>query len=777
MAKKNASFNASASSNALINPPSLPYDAPAFDKIKTADLMPAIEWALQKMLDEIEAIKTNDDLPTFENTIEALEHAGSDYKRVSAVFGTLGSVNTNDEIRALEVVVDEKTTPIFSDLSMDEALFERIKTVYDAKDTLKLDPEQAKLLDNAYHGRVRSGALLKPEQKSRLKEINEELTAKTTKYAQNTVKATAAYERIADKDELKGVPERALKSYRAAAEEAIKAAEKTVIKAQGALESVLAMDEGNFKSKKAYNAEVEKAETAVKQTAAAYKERKTSLEGKFLIGMQPAPLEILSHCENRDLRKEISDAMDVIACEGEFDNRQLVMDIIKLRHEKAQLLGYENHADFILSDRMAGSQQAVENFLDNNLNAYRPAAKEFFSEVKAYAELVSPGIDFDAHDFGFYSRKLKEERYSFDSEVLRPYFEVNNVLSGVFGIAETLFDIEFVDKTEDYPAYRDDAQVFEIKDKNTGEVKALFYADYFADAKAKRGGAWMNPFRDRMLDKFGNDTIPIVTNSCNFQKPSEDQPSLLSFREAETVAHELGHGLHGALAEGKYASLNGTNVKWDFVELPSQLMENWLSEPEVLKSFAKHHETGEPIPDEYITKLKEMETYGSTFMGLGQTRYGLLDMMWHTTNPDDIESPEKLEAVIYEKTSFFPAPAKGSRSASFGHLFSSPGGYSAGYYSCKWAEVLEADVYEEFKKNGLYDAETAQRLKETIFSQGGKIDPMELFKQMMGREPNPDALFRREGLHTEVFEAKPATAINDNVLDTGIDYAPEQSVG
>lgn len=768
MAKKNASFNASASSNALINPPSLPHGAAAFDKIKTADLMPAIDWALNKLLEEIEAIKTNEDLPTFENTIEALEHAGADYGRVSAVFHTLSSVNTNDEIRELEKEVDKKTTPIFSDIAMDDVLFERIKTVYDAKDTLNLDAEQQRLLENAYEGRVRSGALLEPEKKNRLKEISLELAAKTTQFAQNTVKSTASYERIATKEELAGVPERALKSYKAAANSAIEAAEKEVIKAQGALESVQGMDENNFKSKKAYKAELEKAETALKDSAKAYQDRKTALDGNYLIGMQPAPMEILSHCENRDLRKEISDAMDVIACQGDFDNRGLVMEIVKLRHEKAQLLGYQNHADFILSDRMAGSVDAVQEFLEKNLNAYKPKAEAYFNEVKTYAELVKPGIDFDAHDFGFYSRKLKEERFSFDSEVLRPYFEVGNVLDGFRSHVENLFNVEMVDCTGDYPVYRDDAQIFEVKDKDSGEVKALFYADYFADAKAKRGGAWMNPFRDRAMDKHGNNQIPIVTNSCNYQKPTEDQPSLLSFREVETLFHEGGHAFHGILAEGKYASLNGTNVKWDFVELPSQLMENWLGEPEVLKSFAKHYETGEAIPDEYIAKLKETSNYGSAYMGLGQTRYGMLDMMWHTTDPSDIESPEALEAVITAKTSFFPPPEEGSRSASFGHLFSSPGGYSAGYYSYKWAEVLEADVYEEFKRNGLYDPETAQRLKETIFSQGGKIDPMELFKNMMGREPNPNALFRREGLIANDNDASAP------VVDASVDYDAPQ---
>ncbi len=702
MTKRPQNFNDSAAENPLINPPALSYGATAFDKIKTEHLEPALDWAMAKFLDEIEAIKNNQDAPSFENTIEALETAGEDLSRVVSAFHTLASNNADDEIRALEDVFDAKLTPVSSDIAMDEVLFTRIKSVYDAKDKLSLDTEQTTLLDKMYKDRVRSGALLGPQDKARLKTINTEMAQLTTKFSQNVVKHTAAFERIATKQELEGVPERALKAYKAAAEAAANADGATA-------------------------------------------ERKAALQDKYLIRLQPHPGEIMTHCKNRALRQEINEASGKIGREAPYDNSDIVMKVVALRHEKAQLLGYKNHADFVLSERMAGSPKAVEDFLSKNLNAYKPKAKEYFESVRDFALASGEISDFQPYDFAYYDRQLEEKTFSFDTEKLRPYFELNKVFEGFRQHIEKLFNVEMTDCSDDYPAYRDDAKVYEVKDKKSGEILALFYTDYYADAETKRGGAWMNQLRQRCLDKNGVDQIPLITNSCNYQKPTKDQPTLLSLGEVTTLFHEGGHGFHGALGKGRYGSLTGTSVKWDFVELPSQLQENWVTQKEVLDTFAHHYETGAPIPQEYIDKIHEMETYGAAYMGLRQTMLGLLDMLWHNSDPATIKSVDQVEDKVHKQTSFW-AKRNGTMSTRFGHLFSDGIGYSAGYYSYKWAEVLDADVFEEFKRKGLYDPATAKRLRETIYEKGGTEDPMGLFKKMMGRAPDPDALFRREGL-------------------------------
>lgn len=766
MANSPKAFNVAANDNPLINPPQLPYGAPAFDKVEAAHILPAIEWALERFQANVEAIKNNPEAASFENTIVALELASADIERVKPILHTLASNNSNDAIREIEQTADSLITPVDSTISMDGTLFARIKAVYDVKDTLALDTEQTALLEKTYNDRVRAGALLNDADKERLKEINTELSRLTTKFAQNSTKGIAAFKRLATVEELKGVPERSLKIYQQAAINASEAASKNLATAKTKLQAISEIDPAHFKSKKARGIVIEEAEIKVaeaKQAAAFFKDMP---EGAALIKLQPHPQEIMTHCENRALRKEISEASGKICDGGEFDNRQNAIDIATLRHEKALLLGFENHADFVLSDRMAGSQKAVEDFLENNRQAYYPSAKAFFEEVKSLA-LASGDIEtFETYDLAYYDRILVEQKFDFDEESLRPYFEIGNVINGFRKHIEDLFDVDMVEVTGQYPAYRDDAQVYEVKDRQSGEVLSLFYADYFADAAAKRGGAWMNPFRNRHTDQNGNDIIPIVTNSCNYQKPLPGQPSLLSLREVETLFHEGGHGFHAILAKGKYSSLNGTNVKWDFVELPSQLMENWVKQPEVLQSFATHHETGEPIPAEFIEKIIEMSTYDSGYVGLRQTSLGLIDMGWHTGKPGAFEA---VEDKVHKLTSFFPE-RKATTSQRFSHLFSSPSGYSAGYYSYKWAEVLEADVFEEFKREGLYDPATSKRLKETIFTKGGQVGPMDLFKEMMGREPNPDALFRREGILPEKekgVEAAPTAAAPDNHPDIG----------
>ncbi|MCD8497579.1 MAG: M3 family metallopeptidase [Alphaproteobacteria bacterium] len=743
MTADSQNFNATASSNPLINPPALPYGAFAFDKVELEHLAPALEYALAEAQKEIDAIKNNPEAPSFENTIEALEFSGEALGRVLTVFGVLGSNNSSDEIRALEPEFDAKTSAFGSAVSMDDVLFARIKAVYDAKDTLGLDPEQMMLLEKTYKSRVRSGALLDDAGKARMKEINSELARLTTTYKQNTLRHSGSYERITTLEELPGVPERTLKVLKAAAENAVKAAEKNRDRTQIAFETMETIDPRSFKTPQIASDLVATARRAAEAAQKHFLERQAALDGKYLIRLQPPPTEILVYCENRDLRKELSEASSKIGDVAPYDNSQITLDIVKLRHEKAQLLGFENHAAFILADRMAGSQQTVMDFLHKNLAAYKPEGEAYFNSVKEYAAKQGH-TDFQPWDFGFYSKKLQKELFDFDTEKLRPYFELSRVFDGFRAHIEKLFGVEMVEATDKYPVYRDDAKVYEVRDQQTGETRALFYADYFAEAGVKRGGAWMNNLRDAGLDKNGNQQIPIVTNSCNYQKPPEGEPCLLSMDDVRTLYHEGGHGFHGALGRGKYPSLTGTNVKWDFVELPSQLQENWMSEKEVLDTFAVHYKEDTAFPAEYLAKLEEMKHYGSAYFGLRQTALGLTDMLWHTQDPADIASVDQIEDQVHALTSFWPERTS-TMSTNFGHLFSDPVGYSSGYYSYKWAEVLEADVFEEFKKNGLYHPETAKRLRETIYEQGGTAEPMDIFKAMMGREPDTGACCAAKG--------------------------------
>lgn len=678
------------SGNPLVNPPQLPFGAPPLDKVKTAHFLPAFDWALDKARANIAAIKNNPAAPTFENTIEALEFATEDLSRISQIFSYISGGWADDEIRGLEEKIDLKLSTFGSDVALDEDLFARIKTVYDLRATLSLTPEQSILLENAYKSYARSGVNLPPAQKQRLREISEELSKLSTKYEQNVVLSTAAYKKfITDEKDLDGVPENAKERYATAAE-------------------------------------------------------KAGFKGQWLITLSPRPEEILSHCTNRALREEIARAINTIAYKDQFDNSQIVIDIARLRHEKAQILGYATYADYVLEGRMAKDVPTVEAFLQKNLQSYKKPAENYLQEVRDFALKTDGSNDLQPWDFSYYSRLRTEQKFSIDTEELKSYFDLEKVLEGLRQHAEKLFDIEMIDANSKYPVNDPDVKVYEIHDKKTGGVIALFYADYYARAGAKREGAWMSSFRSRGIEG-GVNQIPIITNTCNFAKPTKTQPTLLTLREVETVFHEFGHGLHGILAEGTYSSLTGINVKWDFVELPSQLQENWVRQKEVLDSFAVHYKTGQPIPAATIATINAMQNDGAGFVGLRQTRLGLLDMAWHTTDPASITDAAAFEEKATALATIFNnAAAGGPLSTHFTHLFS--GGYAAGYYSYKWAEVLEADVFSAFEKAGLYDRATGDRLRAAIYSKGGTKEPDQLFRDFMGRDPDPDALFRREGL-------------------------------
>ncbi|MAE52123.1 MAG: hypothetical protein CMH27_09970, partial [Micavibrio sp.] len=466
MAKSPKTFNAAASDNPLINPPAMPYDAPAFDKIKTEHIMPAIEWSLEKIKAEIQAIKDNKDDPSFENTIEALENVGYDFSRIGTIFHTLTANNTTPELQKMEQKVNDLTTPLFSQIAMDETLFERIKAVYDNKDSLNLDAEQAMLLENTFKSRERSGALLNDTDKKRLQEIDQLLSEKSTKFEQNTTNSTAAYYRITTLDELEGVPERSIKSYQQAAKDALQGAKDALKAAEAKLQAIQGIDKADFKTKKAANKYLSEAEQEVQQAKEDLEPLAAMPENACLLQLQPFPSEVLSHCKNRELRKEIQEAAGKVATEAPFDNRPLVTEMVALRHERAQLLGYDNHAEFILSNRMAGSQKAVDEFLENNRQAYMPSAQDFFEKTRDFA-LASGDIDtFEPYDMAYYDRIRAEQLFDFDDELLRPYLEVGNVLKGFQAHVEKLFNVEMVDCTDKYPAYRDDAQVFEVKNKD-----------------------------------------------------------------------------------------------------------------------------------------------------------------------------------------------------------------------------------------------------------------------------------------------------------------------
>lgn len=676
-------------SNPLLNPSDLPYGAPPLDKIKTEHFLPALKVAMAEAKEQVADIKNNRAKPTFQNTIEALELSGQALTRISTIFGNLSGANSNDEMRAIETEISVASVKHGNDIMMDADLFKRVREVYDARDSLDLQPEQRRLLDETYKNFVRSGALLDDEKKAELRQVNEKLAELATTFRNNTVKATAAYEKVIDDEAvLKGLPDRVKAMYKHNAEEA-------------------------------------------------------GQPDKWIIKLSPPPIDIAEYAENRSLREEIYKARANIGFEGAFDNRQVVLDIVTQRQRKAELLGYNDFASFVLAERMAKDTKTVTEFLEKNESVYRPAAEAFVNKVQDYATRTDGLEKLKPWDISYYARKLKEETFQVNLEEVRPYFDLEKVLDGLRKHAEKLFNIELTETKDKYPVYNADVKVYEVKDKKTGEMIGLFYADYYARPGAKGNGAWMSTFRDRGLSDTGENEFSIVTNTCNFAKPTPGHPTLLSLDEVRTVFHEFGHGLHALLAKGDYRSLTGTNVKWDFVELPSQLQENWAKQKEVLDTFARHPETGESLPADLIKKIHDMENFDAGYMGLRQTFFGMLDMKWHTTDPKTIKSVEELEDSIIKTAWVFPREA-GTQSTAFGHLFS--GGYAAGYYSYKWAEALEADVFSEFEQKGLYDRDTADRLRATIYSKGGTEDPESIFTQMMGRGVDPTALFRREGL-------------------------------
>lgn len=664
-----------------------PFDTPPFNQIKTEHFLPAVHEAINSAKNDIAAIKS-ESLPEFENTIAALDRAGDSLNIISAIFFNLNSAETNDEIQALAREISPLLTAHSNDVLLDEELFDRINQVYAKKNQLELNEEQETLLDKTYKAFVRNGAQLNNKQKVRLREIDKELSQIGLKFGENVLAETNKYELIIeDENDLTGLPD------------------------------------------------------ALKEAAAQTAEEKGK-SGKWVFTLAyPSYIPFMTYAENREIRKELFTAFNTKCCKGdELDNQQHILDMLRLKTERAALLGYKSFSDFVLEERMAKSGPEVIDFLSNLLKKAKPKAAKEVEEVAQFAYDLDNLDKLEKWDFGYYSEKLKKQKYEVDDELLRPFFKLENVIEGVFTTAEKLYGLKF-EINKEIPVYHPEVTSYEVKDMN-GDHVSVFYAD-FSPRAGKRNGAWMTSFRGQKV-VGGQDKRPHVSIVCNFTKPTKTKPSLLTFNEVTTLFHEFGHALHGMLAKGTYESLSGTSVYWDFVELPSQIFENWCYEKECLDLFAKHYESGEPISEDLIKKIKNASNFHQGYQTLRQISFGLLDMAYHSTDPSKIEDIPRFEKKVMEATNLLPEVAGTLMSTSFSHIFQ--GGYAAGYYSYKWAEVLDADAFELFLEKGIFDKDTATSFMENILSAGGRVHPSILYRRFRGREPKPEALLKRAGL-------------------------------
>ena len=656
------------------------YETAPFQEIKEESYLPAFQELIAQSEKEIDAIANNPAEATFENTIEALAYSGEQLDRVSSIFFNLNSAETNDEIQKIAQEVSPILTEFSSKISQNEKLFQRIKKVFDEKENLNLNEEQKTLLNETYKGFVRNGALLNEEDKKKLEKIDIDLSVKSLNFGQNVLAATNAYfKHITNKEDLAGIPEPILAQY---AEEA--------------------------------------------------KER--GLEGYAITLQYPSYIPAMTYTDNRNLRQELALANGKKAFDGgEFDNQNLIKEIINLRQQKAELLGYKNFAEYVLEERMAESPKKVFDFLNQLLTAATPYAEKEIAQLKELAK--ADGIDkMEAYDHAYYAEKLRKQKFDLNDEELKPFFPLEKVQGAVFNLAGKLFNLDFKEVT-DIQKYHSEVRVYEVFENNS--LKAVLYVDYFP-RKGKRAGAWMTSFKNQWK-KNSTDSRPHISVVCNFSKPTADTPSLLTFQEVTTLFHEFGHALHGILADTQYPNLSGTSVKWDFVELPSQFLENYCYEPEFLKTFAKHYQTGEVLSDEKIKKINESKNFMEGYQTLRQLGFGLLDMAYHT-QPEAVQDIKTFETKQTEKCSLYPVNAETAISPSFSHIFQ--GGYSAGYYSYKWAEVLDADAFQYFKENGIFNSEIARKYK-TLLSLGGTQAPMELYKAFRGSEPKVESLLKR----------------------------------
>ena len=662
-----------------------------FSKIKVEHYLPALDSALEIAREKLQALKTSNAIADFNNTILALETCSDSLERMMSIFSNLETAEAGEDHRLLAKDIYPKLSTFQSDLSLDPELFKRVKAVYDNRTNLNLDLEKNRLLEKTYLSFVRNGALLSASEKEKLRKIDQELSVLAPQFSENVLQATNAFEVIvSDPKEVEGLPEGALEAAQMSAE------------AKGH-------------------------------------------KGKWLFNLQaPSYIPVLTFAKNRNLREKMSKAYGSRSFNDAFDNQENIKKTVQLKYQRAQLLGFKTHADYVLAERMAKDTATVKQFLQKLLKASKKAAQHDLVEVKEFAMKTYCLKEIQPWDFAYYSEKLKEEKYSFNEESLRPFFKLENVVTGVFEHARKLYGLAFSERT-DIEVYHPDVKVYEVKEEKSGKYISLFYTDFFP-RETKKGGGWMTTYRDQgiMFDEVRRPHVSIV---CNFTKPTTTKPSLLSYDEVRTLFHEFGHALHGMLSDCTYRSVSGTNVYWDFVELPSQIMENWASEKEGLDVFAKHYENNTLIPADLVVKIKASQKFQAGWMSLRQLQFAMMDMAWYTTDPNTITDVDLFESLATAETRLLPKIPGTNASCSFSHIFA--GGYSAGYYSYKWAEVLDADAFEYFKEKGLFNPEVAKKFKENILSRGGTEHPMELYKKFRGREPDPNALLRRDGLIEE----------------------------
>ncbi|WP_349351899.1 MULTISPECIES: M3 family metallopeptidase [unclassified Flagellimonas] len=668
------------------NPLLEPFDEAPFSKIKNEHFKPAFLQAIEDAKKEIYAIVANPEAPSFENTLEALDFAGYQLDRISSIFFNLNSAETNEEIQKIAQEVSPWLSEFSNDITLNEGLFARIKTVYEQRDSLDLTTEQRTLLEKKYKNFSRNGANLTEENKKRLREIDTELAKLKLTFGENVLAETNKYEMLlTDEKDVDGLPD------------------------------------------------------GTKEAAAQLAESKGK-EGWLITLDYPSYIPFMKYAKNRELRKKLSMAFGSKGFHGdELDNQENVKRIVNLRHERANLLGYTTHAHFVLEERMAETPEKVQEFLNELLEKAKPAAEREFAELEAFAKELDHIDRLEKWDSAYYSEKLKQKLFNLDDEKLKPYFKLENVINGVFKVAENLFGLTFKE-VDHVDKYHQEVKTFEVYEN--GNFISLFYAD-FHPRPGKRGGAWMTSYKPQYIFD-GKNNRPHISNVCNFTKPTSSKPSLLTFNEVTTLFHEFGHALHGMLANTTYPSLSGTSVYWDFVELPSQVMENWCYEKEALELFAHHYETGELIPMELVEKIKESATFQEGMATVRQLSFGLLDMAWHGGDPSNITDVKAFEDAAFESTDLFPKTPETCMSTSFAHIFQ--GGYSSGYYSYKWAEVLDADAFAYFKENGIFNKTVAHKFKEFVLSKGGTENPMELYVKFRGAEPSIDALLERAGL-------------------------------
>ena len=674
-------------SNPLLEKSTLRYGAPAFDEIRTEHYMPAFNAAIAKGKAEIDSIVNNPDDPTFENTILALEYAGSDLSRVSGIFFNVNEANTNEQMQAIA----EEISPVMTEYSMsillNDKLFERVKQVYGQLDSLDLGPEQKRLTEITYRNFARNGANIPADRKEEFSKIQEELSLLSLKFGKNVLDATNAYIlHITDSSQLAGLPESAV--------------------AAGAAEA-----------------------------------KSRNLDGWVYTLQYPSMEPFMKYSDIRSLREQMWRASNAKCMDGESSNEDVVKRIVELRIKEAELLGFDKYSDYILEERMAKSTGTVEDFLNDLLVKSLPFAKRDVRQIQDYANANGLEGKLMPWDFTYYATKYKDEKYKLNDEMLKPYFKLENVQQAVFALADSLYGLKFTE-AKDIPGYHPDVKVYDVTDAS-GRHMALFYSDFFP-RDGKRSGAWMTSFREQGYDKDGVEQRPLVSIVCNFTKPTENEPSLLTFYEVTTLLHEFGHALHGMLSDVRYPSLASPNVAWDFVELPSQIMENWATEKEYLASWAKHYKTGEVMPDELIRKIVDSKNFNSGYAQVRQLTFGICDMAWHTLEKVPSESVEQFETEAVAKCQIMPVVKGTAFSPSFSHIFA--GGYAAGYYSYKWAEVLEADAFQLFKEQGIFNKEVSGSFRKNILSRGNTEDADVLYRNFRGRDPKPEALLEKLGM-------------------------------